>query len=940
MAAKHGVRPHEPPRDEDPQRKQLVSELMSALAVQYLPLVPELRRPKDCTITLWACAKSDHWGDGLAAALLARLAAGDGELMQRAEGRNLGNLWWSLSSGAPAELLAAPAADTALCVSRQRLLQLEPDELAPQVCSNVLIAAARLQRGPEALWDHMTRCLADVAPDAKSQELANCLHSLGSLAEDCGHTPRQQDLKRLEAEVGLRLEGGAAGGPSSAGRGFNPQETSNMLWGLAKLRRTDSSLLRPLAEAAGRTAVHFTAQNLSISLWALATLGCSSAEYGPAVRALIGAARRLLQQQPAAFKAQELSNILLALATLQKPINSEALIEAAAAECRRRGFLGFTPQAISNAAWALAKMPRSGPEPYPQWCQGWYEAVVQAAMQLGFVGSARAQEWSNLLYAQGLVQHRPPAALLILAVESTMLRTEANAQDCANSLWSLAHLYGRLELLDGGSRTAVEALGEQWLPQLGRSVDAVVELEGGRQLAVEVDGPSHFLANGEHRRTKDGSTQLRDRQLERVFGRGNVLSVPYWEWRALRGGKVAQEEYLCSLLMLGLGGSRVGIEELLSVQGILGPAGGRVCSYFPLVKPAGGHETRPGSGRGKAKSRAEGALSVSAHERRLARMQERIAELEADALRGKSWHLIGEATAGSRPINSALELDMDFETTAKPVPVQTDEMTNDLEALIRKRIADRRFDDVIRVVPPPLEPKKKVLELDDSKSKAGLGELYEQDYVRQVAGGTAEDKDEKLRAEARALFKALSFKLDALSRFHFAPKPVVEDMTVRSEERIAKLEAEAVTAGTAEGEDEKLRAEARAMFKALSFKLDALSRLHFAPKPVVEDMTVRSEVPAIAMDEAAPVAVSKAAMAAPEEVYRPGTKDGRPQAEGELTRPGKDGRTRSSVHGQWGEGGTVDIVGRKSDNKVRAVKKAVGSGGQEGAKKGGAAFKL
>ena len=34
-------------------------------------------------------------------------------------------------------------------------------------------------------------------------------------------------------------------------------------------------------------------------------------------------------------------------------------------------------------------------------------------------------------------------------------------------------------------------------------------------------------------------------------------------------------------------------------------------------------------------------------------------------------------------------------------------------------------------------------------------------------------------SEARALFKALNVKLDALSHFNFAPKPIVEDIAVK-----------------------------------------------------------------------------------------------------------------------------------------------------------------
>lgn len=62
----------------------------------------------------------------------------------------------------------------------------------------------------------------------------------------------------------------------------------------------------------------------------------------------------------------------------------------------------------------------------------------------------------------------------------------------------------------------------------------------------------------------------------------------------------------------------------------------------------------------------------------------------------------------------------------------------------------------------------------------GLGELYEEEY-QAAAGNVVEDKEEPLRAEARGLLKALFLKLDSLSHFSFAPKPIVEDMAVRAD---------------------------------------------------------------------------------------------------------------------------------------------------------------
>ncbi len=94
------------------------------------------------------------------------------------------------------------------------------------------------------------------------------------------------------------------------------------------------------------------------------------------------------------------------------------------------------------------------------------------------------------------------------------------------------------------------------VPALGSRVDILVRRSDGRVVAVEVDGPTHFLGNGPHQNTRQGRTVLRDRQLARVFGQGNVVSVPYWEWNALQGDKAAEEQYVWGLLV-GVEGAEV-----------------------------------------------------------------------------------------------------------------------------------------------------------------------------------------------------------------------------------------------------------------------------------------------------------------------------------------------------------------------------------------------
>ncbi|KAF7806070.1 Mpp10 protein [Senna tora] len=200
--------------------------------------------------------------------------------------------------------------------------------------------------------------------------------------------------------------------------------------------------------------------------------------------------------------------------------------------------------------------------------------------------------------------------------------------------------------------------------------------------------------------------------------------------------------------------------------------------------------------------------TISTHEKQMEKIQSKIEQMENANLEPKTWTMQGEVTAAKRPKNSALEVDLDFEHNVRPAPVITEEVTASIEDMIQKRILEGRFDDVQRAPKLPLKAPREVKELDENKSKKGLADIYEEEYVQKTDPASA----------------PLSFK------------------------------------------DEQ-KNEASMLFKKLCLKLDALSHFHFTPKPVIEDISVQANVPALAMEEIAPMAVSDAAMLAPEEVF-------------------------------------------------------------------------
>ncbi|KAI1084948.1 U3 small nucleolar ribonucleoprotein complex, subunit Mpp10 [Whalleya microplaca] len=195
----------------------------------------------------------------------------------------------------------------------------------------------------------------------------------------------------------------------------------------------------------------------------------------------------------------------------------------------------------------------------------------------------------------------------------------------------------------------------------------------------------------------------------------------------------------------------------------------------------------------------------SAHERRQAKLAEEIRKLESANVAKREWAMAGEAKASDRPMNSLLEEDLDFEHVGKPVPVITAEVSESIEDMIKRRILAQEFDEVIRRRPDAADfsdtARRGLVDLDDSKAKQSLAEIYEEEHVKTSNPDTYVSKaDEKLRKEEREvenLWRDVCASLDALTSWHYKPKPVAPSLTVVSD--VATIAMEDAQPTTAQG---------------------------------------------------------------------------------------------------------------------------------------------
>lgn len=199
-----------------------------------------------------------------------------------------------------------------------------------------------------------------------------------------------------------------------------------------------------------------------------------------------------------------------------------------------------------------------------------------------------------------------------------------------------------------------------------------------------------------------------------------------------------------------------------------------------------------------------GRTKKSRFELQQERIKQQIEELEEFNVGDKPWQLAGEVQAPKRPEDSLLQEDLDFEVTSRPAPEITEESTKTLEQVVIQRIKDQAFDDVQRKEDPKNLPAYKppaVGELDQQKSKKGLGDVYGDDYARKsdpTKSTAAEEALGKDHEEINELFKALHAQLNALTNFHYTPDAVESEIkTVTNVAAISMEDATPLGSNTA-----------------------------------------------------------------------------------------------------------------------------------------------
>jgi U3 small nucleolar ribonucleoprotein component len=185
----------------------------------------------------------------------------------------------------------------------------------------------------------------------------------------------------------------------------------------------------------------------------------------------------------------------------------------------------------------------------------------------------------------------------------------------------------------------------------------------------------------------------------------------------------------------------------------------------------------------------EQTVRLSSFERSQKVLKEQISALESEnVLSEKPWSLRGEINARQRPSDSLLEEAVDFDNLSRPTPQITEERSEEIEDIIKRRISEAAWDDVVRKDGRDLTllngmqqqgtgktPRALLEDVATAGPKQSLAQVYEDDINTKLSNQSPKDAETAQKEqELTAAFAKICRHIDGLSGNRFAPKVYVQ----------------------------------------------------------------------------------------------------------------------------------------------------------------------
>jgi len=330
----------------------------------------------------------------------------------------------------------------------------------------------------------------------------NCANILWA----CAKTNRKPDkvLKVMEAQVLVHIDT------------FNSQDIANTVWAYARVGHSSPRLFDAIAHKAMDRLDDFNSQAIANTLWAYATMGHSSPKLFDSI--LIKAMENL-----DTFNSQAVANTVWAYASIGYKIDSiklDAFVSKAASVLDE-----FKVQGIINLLWSLAVFDFKDVDAVDPLFSKITNDYNSLAYDEDDYRKLSKEELSQLHQVSLWYNKECKKDSLLPAKlrKESKLAFIANESSPSNLQKDVLRIF---ESLDSLGLVVVDE--EANCNQTGYSLDFVIGTKNNQKdLAVEIDGPSHFMNC-----SPTGATILKRRQLSNLANRP-LLSIPYWEWEEL-----------------------------------------------------------------------------------------------------------------------------------------------------------------------------------------------------------------------------------------------------------------------------------------------------------------------------------------------------------------------------------------------------------------------